>query len=175
MDIPVIETGRLLLRGMTQGDFEAQAAMWADPVVTRFIGGVPLSREQAWIRHLRHIGSWQVMGFGFWAVIDKATNRLIGEAGFHDLKRDLTPSIEGTLETGWGFVPDAHGKGVATETVSAVLAWGDENRPAMRMTCLIDPGNTVSIRVAEKHGFREFARSTYHGAPTIVFERPRPA
>ncbi|SMH34305.1 GNAT family N-acetyltransferase [Mesorhizobium australicum] len=175
MDIPVIETERLLLRGMTQGDFEAQAEMWADPVVTRFIGGVPLSREQAWIRHLRHIGSWQVMGFGFWAVIDKATNRLIGEAGFHDLKRDLTPSIEGTLETGWGFVPDAHGKGVATETVSAVLAWGDAQRPAMRMTCLIDPGNTASIRVAEKHGFREFARSTYHGAPTILFERLRPA
>lgn len=171
MAIPTIETERLILRGHRVDDFDAHAALWADPVVTRFIGGVPQTREQAWVRLLRHLGMWQAMGFGFWAVTDKATGRLLGEAGFHDLKRDVSPSIEGTLETGWGFLPDAHGKGIATETVSAVIAWGRQNHPRMRITCLIDPQNVASIRVAEKQGFREFARTTYHGAPTILFER----
>ena len=170
MDIPTIETERLILRGHHVDDFDAHAALWGDPVVTRFIGGVPQTREQAWVRLLRHAGMWQVMGFGFWAVTDKATGRLLGEAGFHDLKRELTPSVEGMLETGWGFVPDAHGKGIATETVSAVIAWGRQNHPHMRITCLIDPQNVASIRVAEKQGFREFARTTYHGGPTILFE-----
>ena len=169
--VPVIETPRLVLRGHRLDDFDAHAALWADPVVTRFIGGVPQTREQAWVRLLRHMGMWQALGFGFWAVTDRQTGRLLGEAGFHDLKRDLTPSLEGTLEAGWGFVPEVHGKGIATETVSAVIAWGEANRPGMRMTCLIDPANTASLRVAGKNGFREFGRTTYHGAPTILFER----
>lgn len=169
--VPIIETERLILRALTHDDFEAHAAMWANPVVNRFIGGVPQTREQSWIRLLRHMGMWQAMGFGFWAVTDGATGRLLGEAGFHDLKRDVMPSLEGTMETGWGFVPDMHGRGIATETVSAILAWGDKNRPGMRKTCLINPENVASIRVAEKHGFHAFAQSSYHGAPTILFER----
>ena len=62
---------------------------------------------------------WRHMGFGFWAIEEKATGRFIGEAGFHELRRDIEPSIEGTLEAGWGFVTDAHGKGFATEAVGA--------------------------------------------------------
>ena len=169
--IPNIETERLRLRGYRHEDFDDYAAMWADPVVTRFIGGKPISREASWTRFLRQLGVWQAFGFGFWVVEDKATGAFLGEAGFHDLKRDLKPSLEGTLETGWGFVPPAHGKGIATEVVAAIIAWGEKNRPDMRMTCLIDPGNAASRRVAEKFGFRELAQTTYGGAPTVVFER----
>lgn len=35
-----------------------------------------------------------MIGYGFWAVEEKATGRFIGEAGFHDLKRDIQPSLE---------------------------------------------------------------------------------
>lgn len=171
MAIPTIETGRLVLRGHVPGDFDAHAALWADPFVTRFIGGAPLSREQAWVRFLRHAGMWQVMGFGFWAVTEKESGRLIGEAGFHELKRDLDPSLDGSLEAGWGFVPDMHGKGIAGEAVGAIVAWGAAQHPGRRMTCLIDPHNAASLRVAARHGFREFARTAYHGAPIILFER----
>jgi RimJ/RimL family protein N-acetyltransferase len=145
--------------------------MWADPVVTRFIGGKPISREASWTRFLRQLGVWQAFGFGFWVVEDRATGKFLGEAGFHDLKRELEPSIEGALEAGWGFIPSAHGKGIATEVVGGVVAWGEAHRPGMRMVCIIDPDNAPSRRVAEKHGFREFARTTYHGAPTVLFER----
>ena len=106
---------------------------------------------------------WRHIGFGFWAIEEKATGRFIGEAGFHELRRDIEPSIEGTLEAGWGFVADAHGKGYATEAVGAALGWGDVNHPGKAMTCIIDPDNPVSIRVAEKHGFRERVRTVYHG------------
>jgi RimJ/RimL family protein N-acetyltransferase len=41
----------------------------------------------------------------------------------------------------------------------------------MRAVCIIAPANLASIRVAEKAGFREWQRSTYHGEPTIVFRR----
>lgn len=169
--VPVIETERLILRGHRPDDFDAHAALWADPVVTKFIGGQPFSREASWVRLLRHFGMWRAMGFGFWAVTEKQSGRLIGEAGFHDLKRDLTPSLEGSMEAGWGFLPDQHGKGIATEVVGAVLRWADQNRAGQRATCLIEPANVASIRVAEKAGFVEFARTDYHGKPVTLFER----
>ena len=171
--IPTLESDRLILRGYRDGDFDAYAAMWADPVVTRFIGGQPISREAAWTRFLRQLGMWQAAGFGFWVVEDRATGAFLGEAGFHDLRRTLTPSLEGTLEAGWVFVPAAHGRGIATEAVAAVVAWGDREKPAMRQTCIIHPDNAPSRRVAGKHGFVAFAQGAYQGAPTVFFERRR--
>ncbi len=42
-EVPILETERLRLRGHRRDDFAASAAMWADPIVTRYIGGKPLS------------------------------------------------------------------------------------------------------------------------------------
>ncbi len=93
-----------------------------------------------------------------------------GEAGFQDMRRDFEPSIEGTLETGWALIPSAHGKGYATEAVSALIAWADAHFPGRRMTCIISPENQASLRLAAKFGFHEFARSNYHG-PIVVLAR----
>ena len=38
---------------------------------------------------------------------------------------------------------------------------------------MIAPENAASIHVAEKCGYREFARGTYKGEDTILCERPR--
>ncbi|MEP9398782.1 GNAT family N-acetyltransferase [Mesorhizobium sp. KR2-14] len=170
-EISVVETPRTILRGHRQSDFEAYAAMWADPVVTRFIGGRPMTGEEAWVRLLRYVGHWQVLGFGLWAIEDKATGEFLGEAGFHDLKRDIEPSIAGVPEAGWVLVPSAHGKGLASEIVGAMHEWGDRHFRGARTVCIIDPGNGGSIRVAEKCGYREVTRTTYKGSPTILFER----
>jgi len=63
--------------------------------------------------------------------------------------------------------------GYATEAARAALAWGDANVDAPRTVCIIDPANLPSIRVAEKAGFREIARTTYKNDPTVLFERTR--
>jgi RimJ/RimL family protein N-acetyltransferase len=170
-EIPIVETERLILRDHRLADFDPYVEMWADPIVTRFIGGKPRSREETWIRFLRHAGMWRHMGFGFWAIEEKANGRFIGEAGFHELRRAMEPSIEGTLEAGWGFVTDAHGKGYATEAVAAAIAWGEANHPGKAATCIIDPDNAMSIRVASKTGFRERVTAIYNDVPTIIFDR----
>lgn len=168
---PVIETQRTILRAHRLGDFDAYALMWTDPVVTRFIGGKPRTREESWMRFLRHAGLWSLLGYGFWAIEEKATGRFIGEAGFHDLKRDMQPSIEGIPEAGWAFAPAIHGAGFATEVVGRVLAWGEEIFGSARTVCIIDPENAASLNVATKCGYREVVRTTYHDAPTILLER----
>src|SRR4029078_1365630 len=69
--VPALETERLVLRGHVLEDFPAYAAMWADPHVTKFIGGKPLSEEEAWGKFLRNFGQWMVVGFGFWCVVER--------------------------------------------------------------------------------------------------------
>lgn len=168
---PFFETSRLRLRPYQPTDFDDYALLWSDPIVTRAIGGLAFTREQSWTRFLRHPGLWAFLGFGPFAVFDRATGAHVGEVGFHDLKRTIEPSLEGTMETGWAFHPGVHGRGYATEAVQAVLAWADANKPGLRITCFIETGHGASMRVAEKCGFREFARADYNGKPVIMFER----
>ena len=168
---PVTESARLRLRPHTPDDLDACAAMWGDPVVTRFIGGRPFTREEVWARILRYVGHWHWMSYGFWAVEEKDTGLFIGEAGFAEFHRQIEPPLKGIPEIGWAFVPQAHGKGYATETVRAVVAWGDERFGRRQTACIIDPANAASIRVAEKCGYGLSQQTQYHGHPTYIFRR----
>ena len=172
--VPRLETARLILRGYRPGDLAASAAMWADPLVTRYIGGTPLSREAVWGKLLRYAGHWLWLGYGYWAIEEKESGALIGEVGFMDAKRDMKPSLDGAPEVGYSLVSRAHGNGYATEAVRAAAAWGDEHLESKRTGCIIIPDNTVSVRVAEKCGYTEIARTTYKDQPIVVFERFAP-
>jgi len=169
--VPVIETERLRLRAHRSDDFAACSAMWALPEVVRYIGGKPFSGEEVWSRVLRYAGHWQWMGFGFWALEEKATGAFAGDMGFAEFKRDIEPSIQGIPEIGWVLAPHAQGKGYATEAVRAIVGWGDQHFDRARTVCLIHPENLPSVRVAEKCGYKEFQRTAYKGEPTIIFER----
>ncbi len=173
MDVPVLETDRLRLRAHRAADFEPYAAMWADPAVVRFIGGEPMSREVAWSRFLRHAGLWRHLGFGFFALEDRATGAFVGEAGFHDLRREITPTIEGTMEAGWVLSRVAHGKGLAEEAMRAALAWAARHGTGTRITCIIRPEHAASRHVAGKLGFAEVTRTAYAGSPIVLLDRPR--
>ena len=173
-DFPVIETDRLRLRGHRTDDFDASAALWGDPAVTRFIGGKPSTREEVWARLLRYAGHWALLGFGYWVVEDKADGCFAGEIGFADFKRDIEPSLDGLPEMGWVLSPRVHGRGYATEAVAAALAWGDARFGGAPTACIIDPENLASVRVAHKNAFQEWARTTYKGSETTIFRREPP-
>jgi RimJ/RimL family protein N-acetyltransferase len=169
--VPVLETERLILRGHRLEDFSACAAMWADPVVTTYLGGKPLSEEDAWTKFLRYTGHWAMLGFGYWAVEERASGRFVGEIGFADYKREIEPSLKGKAEIGWVLALEAHGKGYATEAVTAANAWGDGHFGKGQMACIIALGNVPSIRVAEKCGYREVLETVYKGHPVKMFVR----
>ncbi len=144
--------------------------MWAAPDVVRHISGKPSTREESWARLLRYPGHWALLGYGFWAIEEKASGRYAGEGGFADFKREMTPKIS-VPEQGWALAPWAHGKGYATEAVRAMIDWGESHFGRRDFICIISPSNTASIRVAEKAGYREVARPEYKGEPTILCRR----
>jgi RimJ/RimL family protein N-acetyltransferase len=145
--------------------------MWADPIVTRHIGGVAFTAEQTWHKLLRYAGLWSLLGFGYWCVVDRASGRFVGEVGFADFHRDIDPPFGDAPEAGWVLAPWAHRKGFATEALGAAIRWLDENRAPKRSVCLIDAENVASIRVAEKCGYAFWCESQYHGTPSRLFER----
>ena len=149
----LIQTERLRLRPHRPEDFNACAAMWADPIVTRYIGGRPFSREEVWSKILRYAGHWSLLGFGYWLIEEKSTGAFVGELGFADFKREMQPSIQGLPELGWALCSPMHGKGYATEAVRAVVSWGDRFFQGKQTVCLIHPDHSASIRVAEKGGY----------------------
>lgn len=170
MTAPVVETERLRLRGHRLADFDHSAAMWADPNVTRFIGGKPSAREDSWRRFQTYVGHWALLGHGFWLIEEKASGRFLGEGGFGTFKRDITPAFEAP-EQGWAFAPQAHGQGYAFEAMSAAIAWGEKHFGRRDFVCLIAPENAPSLRLAEKLGYREYARAPYRGEPSILLRR----
>ena len=177
--VPVLHTPRLLLRGHRADDLADSVAMWSDPDVVRYIGGQPFAAEEVWKRFLRYVGHWTVLGFGYWVITERATGRFVGEAGAGDTHRELDPAWGPVMEVGWALSSWAQGKGIATEAVGAVLAWIDAERAkpdegvaaGRRVVCMIEPGNVASRRVAEKHGFHEYAVGRYQGEAMELYER----
>lgn len=170
---PELNTPRLSLRAHSLADFAECAAMWADPVVVQHIGGRPATEEEAWTRVLRYAGLWSLVGYGYWVVRERETGRYVGDVGLADFHRAIVPRFEGP-EVGWALAVWAHGRGFATEAVSAILAWSDEQLiDAPSTSCLIDPSNTASARVAVKCGFEHVGPASYKGECTQVYRRWR--
>jgi RimJ/RimL family protein N-acetyltransferase len=170
-EFPVLETPRLRLRRHRLGDFPAYRELWADPRVTQFIGGRPLTQEEAWVKFQRNSGHWPLLGFGFWLIEEKSSGTFVGEVGISHFFRETEPPVENLREAGWMLSPSMHGKGYGTQAVRAALAWTDGRFADPRTICLIDPENRPSLRVAEKCGFREWFRATYKNEPCILFQR----
>ncbi len=167
----VLVTARLTLSPHGLGDLDDSLALWSDPAVVRFIGGRAFSAEEVWFRLLRYAGHWQLLGFGYWSLRETATGRHVGEAGFAQNRREIEPSLLDCPEAGWALRPWAQRRGLAAEAMRAILAWNDAHLNAARTVCLIDPENAASLRLAERLGYREFARTEYKGRETVLLER----
>lgn len=169
----MIETERLLLRPPALQDADAVFAMLTDPQVMRFVGG-PLTREEIWHRLLRYAGHWSLLGYGLFAIVEKAGGRLLGHTGLADFHRGLGDAFDPYPEAAWMTATVAHGRGIAAEAAGAAHGWFDANRPERRTVCIIDPANAASIRLAGKLGYRPFGEVAYKTATVTMFERLRP-
>jgi RimJ/RimL family protein N-acetyltransferase len=169
IEIPEIATQRLRLRAFRQTDFEAYAALLADPEVTRFLGpGRPLSRVDAWRQMAMFAGEWIVHGYGLWAVEERASGRFIGRIGC------TYPEGFPAFEIGYTLARPAWGKGYAREGAAASLRFAREALGREDITSIIRPDNAASIRVAHSLGAVAAETVDFFGAPSVVYRYPHP-
>ena len=141
---PILETPRLILRPTRPEDFEPWATFMADDA-TRFIGG-PQPRSTAWRGFMSMAGSWSMLGYGMFSVIETSTGDWVGRIG------PWVPDGWPGLEVGWGLIPAAQGKGYAVEAATAAIDWAFDHLGWTDVIHCIDPENTPSQVVAQRLG-----------------------
>lgn len=147
MQIPRLETQRLILRGLCEEDLDAYAEMYGDSEVVRYIGsGKPLSRQQSWRSMAMMLGHWQLRGYGMWAVEERQSSEMIGRIGCWQ------PEGWPGFEIGWMLRRAYWGHGFATEGAKAAMDYAFGEMQQSRVMSLISPENSASRRVAQKLG-----------------------
>lgn len=172
-NIPVLETARLRLRAFELTDHPSACALWADPEVVEFIGGAKRSEADVWTAMARSFGHWALLGYGFWAIADRTTNRYLGEIGYLEGLRDISPTHTGTPEAGWALAQHCWGQGFASEALTAINLWSDRALETADTLCIIDPAHDASLRVAQKCGYQPLRTAKLAGSPIEVLSRKR--
>jgi RimJ/RimL family protein N-acetyltransferase len=169
--LPTFETGRLILRPRTLADIDDCLAMDRDPEVTRFIPG-PWGDPEA---HRLFLTSRMEAdfgdGLGYWSIFAK-----------EDPKQFLgwillipVDAVGPDIGIGWRLNRFSWGKGYATEAARPVLTHAFGTLGLERLIADIAPGNTASMRVAEKLGLSPTRETTYLGQPFASYQMTRDA
>lgn len=142
--VPAIETARLRLRAPRLADFESYEAIVCTDGGAQL--GDPMTPEEAWLDFCELVAGWMLRGHGVFAMETRDEARLSGFITLDHEQGDPEP------ELGWFLLPEARGRGFATEAAAAIrdLALGP-----LRMSNLVsyaDPENAASIAVALRLG-----------------------
>lgn len=143
--MPELETQRLRLRLFTPDDLDAyHERIYGDGEVMRYLPpGTVRPREDAERALTFFIEYWNDHAFGVWAVVEKASGAMIGQAGLLHF-RDYPDEVEVLYALGkvwWG-------KGYAAEAGRASVRYGFEER----IYAVAYPENKASQLVMEKIG-----------------------
>jgi len=150
VDSPLIlESQRLILRRQQASDFTDLVDLWADPEVTRYLGG---PRDRDWLRGVFQQTAEAPLTerYDLWPVVEKETGEVVGHCGL--LEKDVEGKSE--IELTYVFARSAWGKGYATEIGRALKDHAFGELGLERLIALIEPGNVASERVAHKIGMR---------------------
>ncbi|MBL9046678.1 MAG: GNAT family N-acetyltransferase [Tabrizicola sp.] len=141
--VPELRTDRCLLRAPRLEDAPLWVSLMA-PDSEGHLGG-PMSEADAYVEFTSYTGDWLLRGHGLWTVTDHA-EQVLGFVLVGVEPGDQEP------ELGWLFLPEARGKGLATEAAAAARdhALGTLGLP--NLVSYIDPANAASARVAERLG-----------------------
>jgi len=167
IDIPVIETDRLRLRGWREADLDGLCALFGDPEATRFTGGTK-DQPAAWRQLATYAGHWLLKGWGPFAVTLKSTDEVIGYCGPWDpYGKALEPEIT------YGLASTHHGRGYATEAVRASIAHAYGTLSWDSALSYIDAKNDASLGVAQKLGARHDGDALLYGVvPVQIWRYP---
>jgi RimJ/RimL family protein N-acetyltransferase len=147
----IIETARLRLRPFAPADVPAYAAIRADPEVMRHMPGGAARAGTAAADAARIVpdfaAQWGRVGYGPWAVTDRATGALLGHGGLR-----LLQDLGGETEILYLLARSAWGYGIASEVALAARDAGLGRFALDRLVGYAAPANLGSQRVLEKAG-----------------------
>ncbi len=161
MKFPLL-SDRLLLRPFEAADAPAAHRVYSDEHVMRWVGTGPVVRPQqteamlaGYIEHQRRYG------FSFWAVLERDSRELIGDAGLY--------TRADQIELGYTLGQEHWGKGYGTEAAAVCVEQAFESLKLVQLEALVRPENAASAGVLRKLGFEDRGREFVHGSPHVLF------
>lgn len=162
----ILETDHFILRQCTLEDIDAYLKFWNDPQVMQFIGdgtwgGGRQKVEEFITKNI--LGYKPNPGLGSWAVIDKSSAELVGEAGL--------VAVGGSDEVDAGYIlrKDYWGKGYGTELLKGLLRFGFKNLELNKIIAVAHPDNIASARVMQKCGMTYCGLGFYYNRPSVKY------
>lgn len=147
-----VRTERLTLRRAAEPDLDAVWAYRRDPEVTRWLSAAPPTLAE-------HRASFVRGGQLSRMILVELDGQVVGDTMIKVedawAQTEVTDSAKGThAELGWTFDPAHHGRGLATEAVTALvdLSFGPLGLRRVYAVCFAD--NEPSWRVMERIGMR---------------------
>jgi len=146
---PVLETERLILRGVSEDDVTAMFHQRSKKELMEYIS-IPLLKTKQDAEEL--VKNYQ---FLFeqkisisWAITVMGNPDMIGTVGYPRISKE---NYRG--EIGYSLDPAYWGKGYMNEAVTEVLKYGFDQLKFHRIEAMINPKNKASVNLVLKHGF----------------------
>lgn len=151
----IVETDRLILRTIEEGDAVEQDRLLNTPTVMARLGGV-LELHQIEAKHAKGMALYAREGFSFLFMIEKATGEMVGHCGIKQVDNPLSRNL-GDHEIGWLVREDRWRLGYAEEAMHAVLEWAFTRVGAPHVVALTSQANIPSWKLMEKLGMQRRA------------------
>jgi ribosomal-protein-alanine N-acetyltransferase len=150
-DFPRLETERLVLRRLSLDDASAVFAFRSDPEVQRYNGGA-LTRieEAADLITLFETGFRERTRIEWGVTLRGADDTVIGDFGYAHWSQ-----IHRRAEIGYCLARDYWRRGIASEALQAIVAFGFHAMALNRIHACPWTENVASVRLLEKHGFQK--------------------
>ncbi|MEG2728017.1 MAG: GNAT family N-acetyltransferase [Mucinivorans sp.] len=153
----ILETERLILRELTQNDFDDVCKLLQDPTVMfAYEGAFSIQEVQAWLD--KQFRRYRDDGFGLWGVVDKRSGELIGQCGITWQEYDSTT----IPEVGYLFRQEFWHKGYATEAAVACRDYAFNVLHFNKVYSIIRDTNTASQNVAKRNQMTVIASFVKH-------------
>ena len=152
----ILETKRLILREMTDDDFDALKKVISDPNnMIYYPKPYDDNGVTRWINWCKD--SYQKHGFGLWAVVLKSSGEMIGDCG---VSMQLIDD-EWKPEIGYQLRLDSHLQGLGKEMTQAVRDYFFNHFDYDEVYSYMEKDNLPSYKTAEANGmtFRHFFKA----------------
>jgi ribosomal-protein-alanine N-acetyltransferase len=169
VDIPDIETERLILRRLTDADLDDWVAcIWSDADVMRYMPrstDAPEVRAQGTLAFFTRVREQQQVGA--WMVTKKADQQFMGHCML------AYREAFGAPELGYALGKAFWRRGYGTETARAVARYGFERTNLDRMFAVVFPENEPSWRILQQLGFVYEKDVTHYNLPLAYYALQR--
>ncbi|MCA9755949.1 MAG: GNAT family N-acetyltransferase [Candidatus Eisenbacteria bacterium] len=149
--VPVLETERLQLRPIGQGDLEFVFRHFGDPAICRYLKDAPpveTTEEAQGIIDAFAPGSAKPQCR--WILVQRSDGRPIGTCGYHHWVKAYNRA-----EIGYDLTESAWGKGLMREALVSVIEFGFGTMGLNRIEAFVHPENTASLGILERLHFQK--------------------